>query len=265
MARHGPFGFIYKSPFRRVSGGLFYLAGVVGMVRAAWLRRPTDLVLLAFLVPFFALVSSVSTVFPRYLVPLVPLFAVLAAELGVSLFSRLSRGRIPVTMAVAIAMAGPGLWRSIQFDRLAARKDTRVLASEWVSQNLPPRSEILVCRGYGAPVINVDRRRPPAFEPRTIHCSAKAVRRHEARFLITHEYHRLWSSPPLRQDLQLLVKESGRPLVRFDPFNPAPKDSPFFYVQDAFYLPFAGFDAVERGGPVITIWEIDREESDEIR
>ena len=67
-------------------GWLFYLAGVVGMVRAAWLRRPTDLVLLAFLVPFFALVSSVSTVFPRYLVPLVPLFAVLAAELGVSLF-----------------------------------------------------------------------------------------------------------------------------------------------------------------------------------
>ena len=50
-------------------GWLFYLAGVVGMVRAAWLRRPTDLVLLAFLVPFFALVSSVSTVFPRYLVP----------------------------------------------------------------------------------------------------------------------------------------------------------------------------------------------------
>jgi 4-amino-4-deoxy-L-arabinose transferase-like glycosyltransferase len=250
-----------KVTFPQGFGWPFYLAGVAGIVRAVWLRRPTDLVLLAFFVPFFALVSSVSTVFPRYLVPLAPVVAVVAAEFVVS---GLARGRRSIVVAAAIALAVPGLWKSIQFDRLISRKDTRVLASEWVAENLPRRSEILICRGYGAPVINEDRRRPPAFEPRTIPCSAKAVRRHEGRFLITHEYHRLWSSPPLRQDLQLLVKESGQPLVRFDPFNVAPTDSPFFYVQDAFYLPFAGLDAVERGGPIITIWEIDREESDEI-
>ena len=242
-------------------GWPFYLAGVAGIVRAVWLRRPTDLVLLAFFVPFFALVSSVTTVFPRYLVPLVPVFAVLAAELGVSV---LARGRISVVTAVAIAMAGPGLWRSIQFDRLAARQDTRVLASGWVSQNLPRRSEILVCRGYGAPVVNKDRRRPPAFDPREIPCTVKAVRRAEGRYLITHEYPRLWSSQPIPPNLDRFLKESGRILVRFDPFIASVKASPFYYGQDAFYLPFTGLSAVERGGPKITVWEIDREESDEI-
>ncbi len=250
-----------KVTFPQGFGWPFYLAGAAGIVRAVWLRRPTDLVLLAFFVPFFALVSSVSTVFPRYVVPLVPVLAVVVAEFVVSGLARERRGLV---VAAAIALAVPGVWKSIQFDRLISRKDTRVLASEWVAENLPRRSEVLICRGYGAPVINKDRRRPPAFEPLTIPCSAKAVQRHKGRFLITHEYHRLWSSPPLGQDLTDLVEESGRELARFDPFNATTEASPFFYVQDAFYLPFAGFDAVERGGPLITIWEIDREESDEL-
>ena len=42
----------------------------------------------------------------------------------------------------------------------------------------------------------------------------------------------------------------------FDPFRAESRVTPYFYERDAFYLPYAGFDALERGGPVITIWDL---------
>ena len=52
-----------KVTFPEGYGWPFFIAAVAGIVRAVWLRRPADLTLLAFLVPFFLLVASVDTVF----------------------------------------------------------------------------------------------------------------------------------------------------------------------------------------------------------
>ena len=238
-------------------GWPLYLAAMVGIVRSAWLRRPTDLVLLAFVIPFFLLVADVRMVFPRYVLPLVPILSVLAAELVVSF---LPSGRRVAVAVATIVLIGPGFRKSAQFDRLLARQDTRLLASEWVSENLPRRTAVLICPGYGAPVINADRRRPPAFQPQEIPCSLRAVLGAEADYLITHEHPVLRSSPPLPEDLAEFLEERAEVLARFDPFPSDFLGNAYYYRADGFYLPFSGLDSVERGGPKITIWKLARDE-----
>ena len=65
-----------------------FVAVIVGLLRAIWKRRPSDLVLLAFVVPVFASMAGMTWVLPRYPLLLVPPLAMLAAEATLSLPGR---------------------------------------------------------------------------------------------------------------------------------------------------------------------------------
>jgi 4-amino-4-deoxy-L-arabinose transferase-like glycosyltransferase len=247
-----------KVTFPAGLGWPFFVAALVGWCRAAWLRRPADVVLLTFLVPFSLHIATVQVVYPRYVLPLIPLAAVSAAELILAGMARVApagrRERLLLFLA-AIALVAPGLWSSIQFDLLAAKKDTRVLAAEWVARHLPPRSEILVCRGYGAPQINEDRRRPPAFLPQIIPCTKANVERASSNYLVTHEHSQLSSFSQVPASLSRWLDLNADLRVAFDPYRGRASDA-FFYRSDAFYLPFSGFQSFERGGPLVRVWQL---------
>ena len=233
-------------------GWPFYLTALVGVARGLWYRRPAEIAMLGFAIPFLASMTGVTLTFPRYVVPIVPVMAVLSAELVLTL---LARSRLVVSISAVCILVAPGLASSVRFDQLASRTDTRVLTIEWLGENLPPRSGIAVCGGYGAPKINTDRRRPPVFEPVVIPCSASAVTRARVPYLITNEF------PPfghfLSNELEAMLAEKGRALIRIDPFRENPKAVPRFFADDMFYLPLSGFTAMERGGPIITVWHLD--------
>lgn len=237
---------------------LFALGGM-GIARGLWRRRAADVVMLAFAVPFFFIVATTRWTFPRYLVPLVPVFAVLAGETTRWLLDLLPlRPRMKPLAAIAacVVLAGPGLKATVEFDRVASRKDTRLLASEWVSENLPKRSEVLVCRGFGAPTINSDRRRPPAFEPRVIDCGPQAVEATGAQFLITHEHPNLSNHSRVSDDMRSFLERGAREIASFDPFASSNRE-PYYFLHDAFYLPFTELGTVERGGPIVRIWDLE--------
>ena len=114
----------------------------------------------------------------------------------------------------------------------------------------------MVCTGFGAPTINADRRRPPAFEPRLIECTPQAVERSEARFLVTHEHPELSNYSRVSDEMRTFLGRSGREMAVFDPFVPGEHDT-LYFAGDAFYLPFTGLSSVERGGPIVRIWELE--------
>jgi 4-amino-4-deoxy-L-arabinose transferase-like glycosyltransferase len=247
-----------KLTFPHGLGWPLYVASALGLASAFLRRRAADVVLLSFVVPFLALIASVRVTFPRYVIPVVPVLLVLAAELVASALDRIPRARMrALSAAVAAAvLLAPPLLASSAFDRIAAREDTRVQAASFVSRTFRPRTRLLVCRGYGAPAINTDRRRPPAFEIEEADCNAGSPLPDGAEFLVTHEHRELPFSrihPSLSRDLEA----RGRALATFDPYRKTGVE-PVFYRSDAFYIPFAGLEAVERGGPVIRIWRIWR-------
>lgn len=237
-------------------GWPLYAASLVGIGRALWLRRSADVVLLCFLIPFFVLIGGVRVVYPRYVLPLLPVMFVFAADACLSL-RRWRRGNLWVALVVMLALA-PGVVRSVGFNRLASRRDTRLLASQWVAEHLPRRSSIAVCRGYGAPQVNQDRRRAPAFDPIEVSCTPDAILSSGAPYVITHEHPVLTRYSFVPPETRDVLRERGELLIDFDPFLEE-GSIPFFYYSDAFYLPLSDHGAMERGGPIVKIWKLREE------
>jgi hypothetical protein len=236
-------------------GWPLYLFSALGLARALLWRQRPDVLLLSFSVPFFALMSSARITFPRYVLPTVPLLLVLATDLVLSLLDRIpSRTRAAATLAAAIVLLAPPLLDSSAFNRIAARDDTRLQAASFVAENFKPQTRILVCRGYGAPAINADRRRPPAFAIEERDCGADDPLPTDAGFLVTHE-HRELNFSRMHPSLSRSLAEHGETIAAFDPYRESTVE-PVFYRSDAFYIPFAGLDAVERGGPIVRIWKL---------
>ncbi len=238
--------------------GLFAFAlAALGTIRAIYLRRPADWILLAFLLPFFAIISSVTVVFPRYVLPLVPGLAVLAADTGRALLERLPKRRAFGWTALAAFSLGPPLLDSVRYDRIASRSDTRVMATEYLERNASPQNRILICDGYGAPDVNTDRRRPPAFIVESIRCQgnreAEAV---DGDFLVTHEHPDLTMFSTVHPSWHEWLAANAELLHRVDPFNRESTTKPFFFVADGFYLPYSGFEGLVRGGPIVEIWKL---------
>jgi hypothetical protein len=246
-----------KLTFPHGLGWPLYVFSALGLARTILRRRHPDAVLLSFAVPFLVMISSVRITFPRYVLPLVPLLLVFAADLVSSLLERIPsmRMRAASTAAAAMVLLAPPLLDSSSFNRIAAREDTRLQAASFVSENFEPQTRILVCRGYGAPAINADRRRPPAFAVEERDCGAEGPLPRDAGFLVTHDHRELPFSRN-HPSLSRFLEEHGEAIATFDPYRQGAGVEPVFYRSDAFYIPFAGLDAVERGGPIVRIWKL---------
>jgi len=72
--------------------------------------------------------------------------------------------------------------------------------------------------------------------------------------LVTHD-HRELSFSRIHPSLSRLLEERGETIAVFEPYRESGVE-PVFYRADAFYIPFAGLDAVERGGPIVRIWKL---------
>ena len=234
-------------------GWPLFLASVAGLARALWLRRPGDVVLLAFAIPYFVLVSGVRVTFPRYVVPIVPVLVILAGLAVDLVHQAASRYRAAALTAATLVLATPTLVSSVRYDRVASEKDTRVLAADWIAANVAPQSRILVCRGYGAPHVNEDRRRPPAFVVREIDCDTPDD---ADAYLVTHEHEQLTRFSNLSPVFSSWLDANASLRAVFDPYRKGSETEPVFYRADAFYIPIAGYDAVVRGGPIVKIWRL---------
>ena len=243
-------------------GWPFFLAAILGLLRAAWKHRWTDLALLAYFIPVFGTAAGVLWVFPRYIIPVTPVLAAFAAELIKNLINYIRIDR-RLSLAVAMALfAGPVGWTSTKFDLVASRKDTRVLAEEWIRTHLPPRSSIAYCGGYGAPSINTDRRRPPVFQPVEVTCDPSAAEARTA-YLVTHEHPVLLNFSPDISKLRAVLNGKAFQIKVFNPFVPPfdqkrLRQKAYFFEGDGFYLPFSGLDFMERGGPIIRVWKFHK-------
>jgi hypothetical protein len=106
------------------SVGLLVVVAAVGVVAAAIRRTKADLVLLSFAVAYWLTLMPQQAHFERYILPLVPVLAVLAGSV-----------RLAVPFAL-VALALPLAW-SVGDARELTRTDTRLRADAWVGANIP--------------------------------------------------------------------------------------------------------------------------------
>jgi hypothetical protein len=230
------------------------LLGVAGIV---WMlvRRPhVATIVFAFPLVYYVVAGQGYTVFARYMLPVIPFLCIGAAAMIATIADGLGRRReavrAVVTAVLLLFCALPTGVKAVQLDRLLSRTDSRVLAMEWVRDNVRPRSTILMTGG--------------GFQ----FWDHGELLPYEAA-LWESESHRL-NDRKTRPDW-IAVEES--PLRQYSVFPPqlAPildeyvlrhtiqalrVSEPHVYdQQDAFYLPIDGFARIARPGPNIRFYE----------
>jgi 4-amino-4-deoxy-L-arabinose transferase-like glycosyltransferase len=226
--------------------------------------------LLSFPLVYYAVAGRGTTVFARYMVPVVP-FLCLAAGFLVSRlaaptarFVSVSRGQAAVgaspplaAVALTLALATPGLVKSIVLDRLLSMTDSRVLAAEWAAANIPAGSSVYLAGGrYGAPDLSVRGSPPPYFlwefdEAHGKFDTGTGPTEEWPRWIVVQE-----SPLEVYSRVPSAVRERLDGYDLRHSFRAVDMRTPHVYdQQDAWFLPLAGFDGVGRPGPNVYLYQ----------
>ncbi|MDA0746604.1 MAG: tetratricopeptide repeat protein [bacterium] len=129
-------------------GGPFQLAGLAGLLLAFWHRERATWVLLAWFLAYFLVVGNLHSKPIRYIVPLLPILAVLGARAIVAAGAWLQpHSRIPVRALLALLICLPTFAYGFAIERIYQKEDARIVAKRWIQTNIPPGKTVLVERG----------------------------------------------------------------------------------------------------------------------
>ena len=132
--------------FTGALGVVLLVVCLAGLAWAFWRRTLLDLLVAPYVVVYVLYVSTWKELADRYLLPVLPLLALLGARLCLeaALAARPSWRRVTVpavAVLLAVAAAGP-LAASLAFVADLSGQDTRVLATEWIERALPAGSTV---------------------------------------------------------------------------------------------------------------------------
>ncbi|MBM3747085.1 MAG: phospholipid carrier-dependent glycosyltransferase [Acidobacteria bacterium] len=272
------------SAFRQVFSPLFHGPGqLVGLalcaVGLAWPStaagsRSKKIVLAVAMFSFLAAIFLFRHWVPyRYVLPVLPVVAVFSAR-GIFELAR----KPALAMALGLLVAAPGLWKSVQLDRLLAREDTRNQAQRWIQQNVPRDVPIVI---LGGPECEVQVLETPAslerrseyvtrlYGPRAGKVVSEPYRlqmRDASRIERGYEVYRNPEKPPPGRQVLLVAPAHPLRMARVDPaalrpyqgregpavtFESLSGDWPEFEFDgiDAFFLPWNRLGRVQRPGP----------------
>ena len=262
--------------------GMFLAA--TGAVLALKERRPAELTVMAAVLAFYLVMGSGHTVFVRYVLPLLPLLAVLAA----GVLARTPKDQ-HLALALVLVCAQPlyTSWRTLQ---LLTTPDTRVQARAWIEEQVPEGAAIGNFGGWAGDVkvrtfeglwlqifyfqasigqeamqrailfLESQPRREPFYtygiQRTNIEAAAgsiEEIERLEPEFVVLHrhplEYSRIDST------FALELGEIAELQTRFVPPG-LEQETPQYDPLDAFYVPLSEFGVLAQPGPEVEIWRV---------
>ena len=128
-----------------------FLLFVGAIVFALWRHRRNDLLLVSFPLLAFVYMQRQEMYFVRWMMPLIPPMCVLAAEATRATVEWLLKKQpqrrwsiATVSLTVIMLLTLPSMFMAAKADHIFSRPDTRTEALEWISQNIPPQSQLAV-------------------------------------------------------------------------------------------------------------------------
>jgi hypothetical protein len=274
-----PIGWVYlpTTVFPLAVGLPVFLLAVAGAARAAMVRSRADLILLAFLAASVAVIGWGHFVFVRYADPLLPPLCLLAARAladGLAALRPPARVALPLAALLVLGACTGSAWRSLQFDALLGRTDTRTLAYAWALEHLPAGSTIAM--PYYAGFMHDDSAVAKNLATTRSSLSAPFVQNRPTDRYQVIEYWQeearawrwedlqtngvsyvVWGTPrPAwpRAGLLDLLERQAEEIACFSPA--APSAHPVVDPLDSYYLPLSEFRGVRRPGPELRIFAI---------
>jgi len=232
-----------------------FLAAVAGIVPMARLYPRHAFVVGLFALAFYLSIGSGQTVFFRYALPLVPLLCLPAAVATVRAAAWVAARRrynpSAVLGVLTIAVAGFGLVNCVWFDVLLSRTDSRVLAARWLATRIQA-GDSLYDSGTDYTRLDLSELRyhqwwyDPASESFGHPAGETPI------WLVLYESA---LASYTRTPLSLLeLAQSRYHLVHTVEAARPRAGSAVYDLQDAFFMPVAGFHEVRRPGPTVRIY-----------
>jgi hypothetical protein len=251
--------------------GMGLLPALLAPIAVAWgfaSRLPLAICASLFALVYFVVIGLSPAIVARYMTPLVPVLYFLEAGMLWTLVTRLASLRAPIrvfgrevpaalaaTLALAavtgILAAGP-LAASVAHNRIAAREDTRVQATRWMEEKLPPGTRLVilgeVLMPYGRPVP------PRGSKLLRLDASPEALEEAGVEVVVMHE-HELYSST-VDPEVKRLLAPRLELLAEFDPYTERRSEAVFEEI-DPYYIPVHGFAGVALPGPRVRIYRFE--------
>ncbi len=126
------------------------VCSILGLFLALFKHRRSDFLIVSFTLCYFAYVGSWKVAVDKYLLPIMPFLALLAALFAVALVSRTVKSESKsnwALLAVALCLIAGPLARAVHNGYLLSQKDTRTQAKEWIEENVPAGTAIAVDGG----------------------------------------------------------------------------------------------------------------------
>jgi 4-amino-4-deoxy-L-arabinose transferase-like glycosyltransferase len=120
------------------------LAGILILIKKD-LRK--TIILCSFPLVYYALSGKGYTVFLRYIIPVIPFLCITGAVFTVDVSNKIagyfrSNLKNVITYLIMILIIMPSIYNIINFNRLLAKKDNRLIAKEWIDENIQGGSSI---------------------------------------------------------------------------------------------------------------------------
>ena len=254
-----------------ITRGLGIGMGTVATVLAAvgfllLLRKPSkifskhvlSLDIIAFTIAFLAILIRSKYLFMRYFVPLAPIIAIMAAVAVVKIAYLLRRDwqKKALLIALTLACVAEPTYRLVRTNLLFCRTDTREQLREWMKMNLPEGAQV----GVANPYVHS---RPNALPKKISYVPFNQILDGQVygtngltvRWVLDEEHVEKFYVKSIAPEPLALLNKEARVVARFNPFVAGSPTVPIFDTADAFWMPIAGFDGVERPGPKLTLYE----------
>ena len=224
------------------------------------------LLILCFPLFYYLPLGAMKLFFVRFAIPLIPYLCILSAYGIISLAGRISYTHRRVALVLLIlASISQGVIFSCRHNYLISKRDTRILARNWINNNLPHGSKMLT-EGYG-PNLRVYYDQGRLMENINNHqienvwtslpkSSLDEYKQQDINYIITSSYisKRYLDHPdkyPRENEFYITLKKEVNQIFKT---TPSQRKVPFYL--DEVYSPFWNIFVLDRPGPTITIFQI---------
>ena len=240
--------------------------GIVGLATYVWRDRRAGPLFALFPLLYFALIGAGHTAFARYVIPVLPFLCLAAGFVVVDVAAAVTdrsarRFAVPVAIVcLGAVLAAPGLRSAVAMDRLLSRPDNRLVAAAWLRSTYPEGATLHQSgMAYGHvqmpadPVAGDAPFRDVNFNETSGAFETAAGDETPAPRLVVVQEHPL-SYARIAPALTQVLTRDYRLVESFHALD-SEGVGQAFDLDDAFYVPLAGFGAVSRPGPNLAVYE----------
>ncbi len=240
------------------------IAALVGLAVTCARGRRGDWIVLGFALAYYVGMGSGSRTFARYMVPLTPIAALLAAR-AIAATAALAPKRVEAATALLLAalVASVSASRVVATDRLLVAQDTRLAAVEFLRREVRPDERVLWLGRYASPPTDRPDERFVREDGAYLQSLLADGRDPDAALADAGFRYVVWADYFFATQFDApseLTTRLAESLVEVKTFRPladgvAKSDvAPLFDRRDMLYLPYAGFDGFERPGPFVHVF-----------